>query len=122
MEKRVVVAGCRWYENYEEAKKYIDFCISQIKTDNEIVIISGTCAGADRLGERYAAENGYKTEYYPAKWDVYGKSAGPIRNREMADAADFIICFWDGASRGTKSLIDYALSIGKPVKVKKVKI
>lgn len=31
MIKRIVVAGGRDYENYEEAKQYIDFCIENIK-------------------------------------------------------------------------------------------
>ena len=31
MIKRVAVAGCRHYENYDEAKEYIDFCISEIR-------------------------------------------------------------------------------------------
>ena len=118
MEKRVVVAGCRWYENYEEACEFIDLCIENIKEDNEIIFISGRCKGADMLGERYAKENGYKIEYFPANWDLYGKSAGPIRNREMAKAADFVICFWDNASRGTKSMIDFSLKLSKPTKIK----
>ncbi len=35
MKKRVVVAGCRNYDNYEEAKEYIDFCISKIRELNQ---------------------------------------------------------------------------------------
>ena len=31
MIKRIVVAGGRDYNNYEEAKKYIEFCIGEIK-------------------------------------------------------------------------------------------
>lgn len=33
MIKRVVVAGCRNYKNYSEAKEYIDFCIKNIKNN-----------------------------------------------------------------------------------------
>ena len=29
--KRVVIAGCRDYNNYDEAKSYIDFCLSDIR-------------------------------------------------------------------------------------------
>ena len=53
------------------------------------------------LGERYARENGFRIERYPADWKQYGKSAGPRRNMQMAEAGDDIICFWDGKSRGT---------------------
>ena len=41
MIKRVVIAGCRDYTNYEEAKVYIDFCLSNIRKVNDIIIISG---------------------------------------------------------------------------------
>ncbi len=59
MIKRVVVAGCRDYDDYNEAKKYIDFCISEIRKKYKIVFISSGCRGADIFGERYAMENGF---------------------------------------------------------------
>ena len=60
--KRIVVAGCRDYNDYDEAKAYIDMCIEKIKSKHEIVFVSGSCRGADRLGERYAEDNGYKAK------------------------------------------------------------
>lgn len=120
MLKRIVVAGCRDYNNYEEAKEYIDFCISKIKKEHTLIFVSGGCRGADVLGERYAKENGYKIERHPAEWKKYGKAAGPIRNREMAEISDYVICFWDGKSKGTKAMIEYSVKIGKPIKIKKI--
>lgn len=120
MKKRVVVAGCRNYDNYEEAKQFIDFCISKIRKDYDLIFLSGGCRGADKLGERYAVQNGFEVERYPALWDLYGKKAGPMRNREMAEKADFVICFWDGKSRGTKTMIEFAKSMKKPIKIKKI--
>lgn len=116
--KRIVVAGCRDYNDYDEAKAYIDMCIEKIKSKHEIVFVSGSCRGADRLGERYAEDNGYKIERYPAQWSKYGRCAGLIRNKEMAEVGDYIICFWDGKSRGTKSMIDIANRMGKNISVK----
>ena len=121
MQKRVVVAGCRNYENYSEAKRYIDYCISAISKKYELIFLSGGCRGADSLGERYASENGYKLEIYQADWERYGKSAGPRRNKEMAEKADYVICFWDGKSRGTKLMIEFAKSMNKPIKIKMIK-
>ena len=118
--KRVVVAGCRDYDNYDEAKAYIDICLSNIRKTNEIIIISGGAKGADSLGERYAEENGFKVEKYPADWVRYGRSAGPRRNRQMAEISDYVICFWDGESRGTRSMIESARNFGKPVKIKRI--
>ncbi len=76
MIKRIVVAGCRNYKNYNEAKEYIDFCISAIKEKYTLVFVSGSCIGADLIGERYAAENGFKVERYPADWNKYSRAAG----------------------------------------------
>ena len=49
--KRIIVAGCRNYNDYSEAKEYIDFCIKNIKNKYTLIFISGGCAGADSLGE-----------------------------------------------------------------------
>ncbi len=117
---RVVIAGCRDYKNYDEAKEYIDFCLSNIRKENKIIIVSGCASGADALGERYAAENGFEIEKYPADWEKYGRSAGPKRNKQMAQAADYVICFWDGESRGTRSMIKYAKKFEKPTRVKTI--
>ena len=122
MIKRVVVAGCREYTNYEEARKYIDFCLSNIRRENTVVIISGGARGADSLGERYARENGLEVERYTADWTSYGKGAGPRRNKQMAEVCDYVICFWDGKSRGTRSMIDCARQCKKPLRVKIVTI
>ena len=120
MTKRIVVAGSRNYENYTEAKRYIEYYVKDIKKENTLVFVSGGCRGADMLGERYAKENGYKTERFPADWEKYGKAAGPMRNREMAEAADYVICFWDGKSLGTKSMIEFAKELNKPIRIKYV--
>ncbi len=116
--KRVVIAGCRDYNNYEEAKNYIDFCLFDIRKKNHIIIVSGCASGADAIGEQYAKENGFKVEKYPADWEKFGRSAGPRRNKQMAEISDYVICFWDGKSRGTKSMIEYAQKCDKPIKIK----
>ena len=121
MIKRVAVAGCRHYEDYCEAKEYIDFCISEIRKKYTLIFVSGGWRGADSLGEKYAAENGFKTEIYPAVWEKYGRAAGPKRNKKIAEISDYIICFWDGKSKGTKSLLNFAEKYGKPVKIKYIK-
>ena len=115
--KQVIIAGCRNYNNYTEAKIYIDRCLSNIRRTHKITIISGGCCGADKLGERYAVENNFNVVRYPAQWNKYGKKAGPIRNKAMAEIADFIICFWDGESKGTQSMIQFAKDFQKPLRV-----
>lgn len=119
MFKRIIVAGSRNYHNYQEAESYINFCICRIRKEYNLVFVSGGCRGADALGERYAISNGYAVERHPAKWQPYGKAAGPIRNRTMIMSADYVICFWDYQSRGTASLIEYAKEFNKLIRIKK---
>ena len=118
--KRIVIAGCRNYDNYDEAKKFLDKCLLNLKSENEIIILSGGCRGADKIGERYAKENKLQVELFLPKWDKYGKSAGPIRNKLMAELGDIVICFWDGKSKGTKSMINYAKEYNKKLIIKKI--
>ena len=58
---------------------------------------------------------------FPADWKVYGKQAGPVRNRQMLNYAKeeqgALLAFWDGKSRGTKNMIDIAKDAGIIVKV-----
>ena len=122
MTKRVVVAGCRNYFNYEQARAFLDICIKNIRKENTLIFVSGGARGADALGERYAKENGFKVERYPAHWEKYGKSAGPKRNEKMAQIADYIICFWDGISPGTKSMIQFAKEYNKPIRIKIIEV
>lgn len=102
---RLIIAGGRDFKNYELLKDKVKFYTSN---NEDITIISGTANGADRLGERYANENEIDLEYYPANWNEFGKSAGYIRNKEMAKTATHLIAFWDGKSKGTKHMINLA--------------
>ena len=117
---KIVIAGCRDYCNYDEAKEYLDDCLADVKSKYDIISLSGGASGADKLGERYALENDLLVERFLPEWDKYGKSAGPRRNIRMAENGDLIICFWDGKSRGTKSMIAYAKKYNKPLLIKKI--
>ena len=116
--KRVVIAGCRDYTNYKEAECFVDICLRDISKEYDIVIVSGGARGADSLGERYAKERGLELECYPAHWKLLGKRAGIVRNKQMAEIGDFVICFWDGESKGTKTMIEFAQELQKPLKIK----
>ena len=104
---KVIIAGSRLFKDYELLRQKCDQALLN-KLDVEIV--SGGCEGADKLGERYAVERGCSIKEMPADWKKHGKSAGPIRNEQMAKYADALIAFWDGKSKGTKNMIDLAKS------------
>ena len=113
---RVIVAGSRDFDDYKLLKSKLDF---YLKNKKDIVIMSGTARGADKLGEQYAKEKGYQLLKFPADWNTYGKRAGYIRNKEMLKNADAVICFWDGISKGTEHMIEITRKINKPLRVVK---
>jgi len=102
---KLIIAGGRNFTNY---KQLAQECNQFLNGQTNIEIVSGTCRGADLLGEQYAKERGYKIAQFPADWNKYGKSAGPKRNQQMANYADALIAFWNGKSRGTKHMIEMA--------------
>lgn len=71
-------------------------------------VVSGTARGVDSSGEHWAEYHDIPVKRFPADWKRFGKSAGAIRNAQMAHYADALIAIWDGESRGTKNMIDIA--------------
>ena len=116
-EYKVIIAGGRHFNDYELLKEKCEYYLQNKLRESKVVIISGHATGADDLGERYAQERGLYLDAHPADWDKNGRAAGPIRNKEMAEIADALIAFWDGASRGTKNMIDTAKSKGLKVAI-----
>lgn len=66
----------------------------------------------DKLGEKWALENGIRVKHFYPDWDTYGRAAGPMRNAKMAEYADVCIVIWDGTSRGSKSMLQLARNEG----------
>ena len=114
---RVIIAGTRTFSDYELLERHVRHMLSR-KSREEVEIVSGGAAGADRLGERFARENGYKLRVFPADWERYGRRAGILRNQQMVDYADALIAFHDGQSRGTAHVIAAAREAGLLVSVK----
>lgn len=113
-EFRVVVAGSRNFKDYDRLAAELD---KFLKGKKNVTIVSGTARGADRMGEQYAAEHGYKIDQFPAEWGKYHQGAGPIRNLQMVKTADAVVAFWDNESSGTKNIIDCARQENIPYKV-----
>lgn len=103
----VVIAGTRNFDNYKLLCQWCDYMLQNYDA-SQVIIISGGARGADALGERYANERGMGLITKPADWNRFGKSAGYIRNEEMAKLGDALILFWDGQSRGSKHMLDLA--------------
>ena len=114
---KTIIAGGRDFMDYNLLKEKVNKILQEKKVTHKIVIISGCARGADTLGLRYATENAFDVEKYPAEWGKYGKKAGYMRNVEMAENADALIAFWDGKSKGTKHMIDIATERNLPIRV-----
>jgi hypothetical protein len=103
---RVIIAGSRSFTDYELFKIFMATAMKEELNIEDIdEVVSGCAPGADTLGERWAKENGIPVKRFPAHWDKYGMAAGPMRNAEMADYADFLIAFWHPLCRGTSNMI-----------------
>ena len=112
---KVIIAGGRTITDYSLV--YSALAESQfIPTE----IVSGMAPGVDTLAIQYAQENNLPLKEFHADWKTHGRSAGPRRNREMANYADALIAIWDGESRGTKNMIEEATKRNLQVYVKKI--
>ena len=111
---KVIIAGGRCFEDYEQV-----CCFCDKVRHNQIIIeiVSGGARGADALGEQYAKERGFNVMWFPAAWSKFGRSAGVLRNAEMANYAEVLIAFWDGRSRGTRNMINLAKKEGLKIYV-----
>jgi hypothetical protein len=119
---RIIIAGSRDFNDYALLEKALrEYITSRKINPDEIEIVSGHARGADSLGELFAKNNKLQLAKFPAQWDKYGKSAGYIRNREMADYAlqetGVLFAFWDGQSRGTNHMINFSREKGLEVHV-----
>jgi len=107
---RVLVCGDRNWTDKDTIEAYI-------KTlPPESVVIQGMCRGADWIARTLALLHGYEIEDYPAKWELYGRSAGPRRNAQMLREGkpDLVVAFHNNLtkSRGTKNMMEQANRIG----------
>lgn len=118
---RVIVCGGRNLRDYSLVKNKMIFIYGQ----TPLIIVSGmqiskpilngrpnpdeeTWFGADWFGIKYGREMGFPIDEHPAKWNEFGRAAGPIRNTEMSEVAKECVAFWDRISRGTKDMITKA--------------
>lgn len=85
-----------------------------------LTVVHGACpTGADAYADEWARDNadiGVLVERVPARWDLHGKAAGPLRNAEMvARGAALCLAFPRGLSRGTRNCMAEARKAGIPV-------
>lgn len=116
---KVIIAGSRTITDYDIVKKAITE--AKITCGFSITeVVSGGAYGVDRLGEKWAKENGIPIKKFLPNWDQYGKSAGIRRNIEMAEYADGLIVLIQGGSKGSSHMFQEATKKGLKVFKKEI--
>ena len=118
---KMIIAGSRDFTDYG----YV--CRAMKEVTNSMLLpvteeICGMQEGVDLLGKRWADERGIPVKPFYPDWGRYGLSAGPKRNKEMADYADYLVLFWDEVvrgkiGRGSSNMLNTMRRLGKPFKV-----
>ncbi len=78
-------------------------------------IVHGASGLVDWAADSEAKLYGCPSKPFPANWNLYKRSAGPRRNKEMAEYAEALIAIWDGESKGTANMISQAKELGLKV-------
>ncbi len=103
------------------------------KLPKDTIIIHGAARGADTLAGFVADKLGMKVmesekgvKGFPAKWNIYGRGAGPIRNQVMIDkilsypgVPKKVLAFHNNIaeSLGTKDMVTRARKAGLSVEI-----
>ncbi len=104
---KVIIAGSRTIYDYEALETFVESVGWPIEE-----VVSGGCRGVDELGERWAESKNIPKKVLYADWAQYGREAGELRNREMAEYADGLILLWDGKSPGASCMLRESAKAG----------
>ena len=93
----------------KDIKKYLP--------DGVDCIVSGGAAGVDTSAAEFAKKAGISLELHLPDYGKWGRRAPLMRNLDIVAAADVVLAFWDGKSRGTEFVIDHCRKQGKPLRI-----
>ena len=108
---RIAIVGSREFPEMDMVREFV------AALPSDAVVISGGARGVDSVAEEAAGTRGLETVIFPAEWDRHGKKAGFLRNKDIVAAADKVVAFWDGKSKGTAHTIRLAQEAGKTVEI-----
>lgn len=113
---RILITGGRTYSNvwkiYSELSRFL--CVPDVR------LIHGAAAGADSIADRVGKMFGWDVRPYPANWNQFGNSAGPLRNRQMLheEEPELVLAFFDRPweeSSGTRDMVEVSRERQVPV-------
>ena len=118
-DERILVTGARDWEFRELIEDDLRWLAGHTLTGYPALVITGGAKGADTMAREIAKEMGLETKVFPAKWEEFGKKAGPIRNQQMLDEGKptLVLAYFKNLekSKGTKDMVKRALKVGLPV-------
>ena len=110
------VTGGRNYTNKETVWKALDDTHDKLSSLNmNMRLIVGDATGADYLARLWAGIRNVPVTVYEAHWGRLGASAGPERNKRMAEAGIAYLHAFKGG-RGTANMIEQCRYRGIPIK------
>lgn len=116
---KVLVCGSRTWTYYEDGELIREF-IDSLPANT--IIVHGDARGADRIAAACAFQRGLEVHAYPAKWALFSKRAGVLRNQEMLDEEhpDLVAAFTLNivTSKGTGDMVRRARDAGIPVEIR----
>lgn len=93
---KIAIVGSRDYDRLDQVIAYVQ------SLPHDTHIVTGDARGVDNAALVTAYNRGMNVTCYPAAWAEHGKKAGMLRNSTIVEAADKVVAFWDGKSRGTR--------------------
>lgn len=108
---RLLVCGSRYWNHREFLYEVLD----HLDLDEIEAVIEGEAPGADTMAREWAESRGIgdRVLRFPANWDLYGRAAGPIRNKQMIveGKPTLVVAFSENLdnSRGTKNMVQQSL-------------
>lgn len=115
---RLLICGSRHWSDYSTILLKM-FAVTFLVHSDDVIIIDGAAGGADSLGHKAGVHMGFDTMRFPADWNRYGRSAGPVRNRQMLieGKPDYVLAFPLMGSIGTWDMVWKARKKGIEVEV-----
>ena len=115
-EHRVLVCGSRDFIDAQFLNSTLDDLHATCPITH---IIEGEAKGADTLARLWGWSRQVPVLRFPAHWDLYGRGAGPLRNKQMLNEGQphLVVAFSYNiaASRGTANMMKQAKAAGVSV-------
>ena len=112
MNMKIAIIGSREFKQMNLVEETLFYRLPYFNTE----VITGGAKGIDTYVEEYCKRKKIPCEVI-IPINPKDKLSYLFRNVEIITKADKIIAFWDGKSKGTKFIIDYATARNKDIEI-----